>query len=266
MKPVEVSQGDGPIVIGLPHTGTHVDAEIGVLLNRNGRKLADTDWHIDRLYRGLRPDVTMVRANFHRYVIDANRDPAGHSLYPGQNTTGLVPATDFDGNPIWDRPITDAETTDRIARFHAPYHRALQAEMERVQAIHGIAILFDAHSIRSEIPFLFDGKLPDLNLGTNDGTSCDARFAQAVARVVGAAAGYTSVINGRFKGGWTTRHYGRPQDGWHALQMEIAQSAYLGTEAPPWSYDDDKAARLRVILTKCFNEINDLSSDLKVKP
>lgn len=265
MIPVEVTQGDGPIVIGLPHTGTHVDAGIGVLLNRNGRKLADTDWHIERLYSGLRDDLTVVRATFHRYVIDANRDPAGQTLYPGQNTTGLVPATDFDGAAIWDRPITEVETQQRVARFHAPYHAALQAEMERVRSRHGVAILFDAHSIRSRIPFLFDGVLPDLNLGTNDGLSCDPVLSQAVEACLGGASGYTSVLNGRFKGGWTTRHYGRPQEDWHALQLEIAQSAYLAAEAPPWRYDTDKATRLRIVLARCLNAINDMATTLKVK-
>lgn len=263
MNPVEVTRGNGPIVLGLPHTGTHVDAAIGVLLNRNGRQLADADWHIDRLYSGLRTDVTTVRATFHRYVIDANRDPEGQSLYPGQNTTGLVPATDFDGHPIWDRPITDAETQGRLAQYHAPYHSALQAEMERVRARHGVAILFDAHSIRSQIPFLFKGILPDLNLGTNDGTSCDATLSQAVATAI-KAPGYSSVVDGRFKGGWSTRHYGRPREGWHALQMEIAQSAYLEAEAPPWRYDSEKAGRLRPILADCMNNINDSATTLKV--
>jgi formiminoglutamase len=266
VTPVEVLHGDGPVVIGLPHAGTHVPPEIGVLLNRRGRALADTDWHVDRLWAGLLPGATVVRATFHRYVIDANRPPDGASLYPGQNTTGLVPATDFDGLPIWDRPIGPGEVAARIAAFHAPYHAALTAEMMRVRAAHGVAILVDAHSIRSRIPFLFDGVLPDLNLGTADGTSCAPALATAAAAVCAAAPGLTHVVNGRFKGGWTTRHYGRPAAGWHALQMEIAQSAYLAAEAPPWPYDPARAGPLREVLAALLAALAALAPALKEVP
>lgn len=265
MRPVEISEGTGPVILGVPHAGTFVPPEIGVLLNATGRMLADTDWHIDSIYHGLRGDVTVVRANFHRYVIDANRAPDDASLYPGQNSTGLVPATDFDGRPIWDRPITAEEIAARIADWHAPYHAALRAQIARLQAQHGVAILYDCHSIRARIPFLFDGVLPDLNIGTNGGTTCDPRIEAAVARIA-AGSGYSHVLNGRFRGGWTTRHYGRPQDGVHAIQMEIAQSAYLQAEAPPWHTDGAKAARLRLVLSDMLNEISALAPVLKVSP
>ena len=159
MTPVEVSRGDGPVVLGLPHTGTWLPEEVRPRLNETGLALADTDWHVDRLYDGLLPGATTVRATFHRYLIDANRAPDDASLYPGQNTTGLCPMTDFDGRPIWrDGAAPDAaEIAERVAGFHAPYHAALAAEIERVRARHGVAILYDCHSIRSEIPFLFDG-------------------------------------------------------------------------------------------------------------
>lgn len=168
MRVFDIREGSSPVILGLPHTGTEVPAEIWQRLNDNGRILADTDWHIHDLYADLIPDATTVRANFHRYVIDANRDPQGVSLYPGQNTTGLVPDTDFDGKPIWNEgqePGQD-DIAARLETFHAPYHAALAAEIERVKAIHGIAILYDCHSIRSHIPFLFEGKLPDFNIGT----------------------------------------------------------------------------------------------------
>lgn len=263
MRPVDVAEGAGPVILGLPHTGTFVPPEIGVLLNAEGRSLRDADWNIERLYSGLRGDLTVIRATFHRYVIDANRAPDDASLYPGQNTTGLVPATDFDGRPIWDRPITADEVATRIAAFHAPYHAALAAQIARVRALHGVAILWDAHSIRSRIPFLFDGVLPDLNIGTNGGTSCDPRLEASVARIA-AGSGYSQVVNGRFKGGWTTRHYGRPQDGVHAIQMEIAQSAYLQAEAPPWHTDPGKAANLRAVILNMLNEISALAPELQV--
>jgi formiminoglutamase len=206
MTPVEVYQGTGPIVLGLPHTGTYVPDAIADRLNENGRLLADTDWHIDQLYAGLLPQVTTVRAVFHRYVIDANRDPEGQSLYPGQNTTTLVPLTDFDGHPIWSTPPDAADVAARRAAFHAPYHAALSAELARVRDLHGVAILYDCHSIRSRIPFLFDGTLPDFNIGTNMTTTCAPQIEAATARICAQADGYSHVINGRFKGGWTTRH------------------------------------------------------------
>lgn len=263
MTPVDIIRGDSPVVLGLPHTGTHVPADILDRLNDRGRRLTDTDWHIERLYDGLLPGATTVRATFHRYVIDANRPPDGASLYPGQNTTGLVPLTDFDGDPLWDTPPDATGIERRRAGFHAPYHAALMAEMERVRSIHGVAILYDCHSIRSRIPFLFPGTLPDFNTGTADGTSCDGRIAGAVMEVVGAAEGYTSVLNGRFKGGWTTRHYGRPDQGFHAIQMELAQSTHLETEALPFAYSPEKAARLRPILSNVLHRLAALAPDLR---
>lgn len=264
MRPVEVTEGTGPLILSMPHTGTYVPPAIGRLLNADGRKLADTDWHIERLYNGLRDDVTVVRATFHRYVIDANRDPGGASLYPGQNTTGLVPETDFDGRLIWDRAMSALEVAERLAAFHAPYHAALQAEVDRVRAIHGMAILYDCHSIRSRIPFLFDGDLPDFNIGTNSFTSCATSLERAVAAVCAGADGYTSVLNGRFRGGWTTRHYGRPKAGVHAIQMELAQSTYLESETPPWRMHAANVTRLRGHLATILQDIIALAPTLKV--
>lgn len=260
MTPVEVTRGDGPLVLGLPHTGTWLPDDVSARLNDRGRALADTDWHIHRLYDGLLDGVTLVRATFHRYLIDANRDPAGVSLYPGQNTTGLCPEIDFDGNPIWqDGAAPDTAETERRRRdWHAPYHAALGVELDRVRAAHGVAILYDCHSIRSRIPFLFDGTLPDFNIGTNGGTTCDPRIEGAVRRVC-ETSDYTTVLNGRFKGGWTTRRYGRPADGLHAIQMELAQSAYLTDEAPPWAYDDAKAKRLRQPLAEILQRLDALA-------
>ncbi len=266
MKPVEVVPGDGPIVLGVPHSGTYLPADIYEHLNQNGRELADTDWHIDRLYDGLLRGATTVRATFHRYVIDANRNPAGDSLYPGQNTTGLVPLTDFDGVGIWDRVPDAGEVAERCVRYHAPYHAALAAEMERVRAVHGVAILYDCHSIRSRIPFLFDGALPDLNVGTNLGATCSGAIESEVVKVCTTAKGYTSILNGRFKGGWTTRHYGQPDQGWHAVQMELAQSAYLAAESAPWDFDEAKAAPLRPILRKILESLNQLALTMGLKP
>ena len=259
--PVEVVRGDSPVILGLPHTGTWLPDDILARLNERGRTLADTDWHIHQLYAGLLPGATTVRATFHRYVIDANRGPEDESLYPGQNTTGLVPVTDFDGNPIWTEEPSPEDVAGRLARFHAPYHAALSAEIERVRAKHGVAILYDCHSIRSVIPFLFDGVLPDFNIGTANGTSC-APAIEAAAQEVAAATGRSWVVNGRFRGGWTTRHYGRPQDGVHAIQMELAQSTHLATEAPPFDLDPARAGAMRKPLGEILARLEALAPEL----
>ena len=258
MKPVEIYQGNSPLVLGLPHTGTNVPMEIFERLTPLGKTLSDTDWHIEKLYNGLVPQATTVRAMFHRYVIDANRDPSGASLYPGQNTTGLVPLTDFDGEPLWIEEPTSVEIEARRKSFHAAYHAALEAELERVRAAHGYAILYDCHSIRSNIPFLFEGTLPDFNIGTNNGATCAPEIEQAVILLCEKTDGYSSVLNGRFKGGWTTRHYGRPEDGYHAIQMELAQSTHLKSEALPFAYDAAKAERLRVHLKAILESISNI--------
>ena len=252
MNPVSIVEGRGPIVLAQPHSGTWLPDPILQALAPGARGMADTDWHIDRLYEGLVPDATIVRANFNRYVIDANRPPDGASLYPGQNTTGLVPVQDFMGQPIWLVEPDPAEIARRLSLYHAPYHAALAAQLERVKALHGQVVLYDCHSIRSPLPFLFEGELPELNVGTNSGQSCAAAIEHAVASACGGAADFTSVVNGRFKGGWTTRHYGRPELGMHAVQMEIVQRTYLEGQQPPFTYSHSKAARLREVLAQVF--------------
>nr|WP_295464175.1 N-formylglutamate deformylase [Mesorhizobium sp.] len=264
MSVVEIHRGASPVILAFPHTGTEVPSDIAARLNAEGAKLRDTDWHIHRLYAGLLPDATTVRATFHRYVIDANRDPSGVSLYPGQNTTGLVPTTDFDNQPIWTAGAepTAADVAERLARFHRPYHAALEAEIERVTALHGIAVVYDCHSIRSRCPFLFDGVLPDFNIGTDNGRTCAPEIERAVADICANAEGYTSVLNGRFRGGWTTRHYGRPETGVHAIQMELAQITHLATEALPFDLDPDRASRLRPVLADILTAIAEIATAL----
>ena len=261
-----VTRGDGPIVLGMPHVGTAVPQDIRDRLNDEGHILRDTDWYVDRLYAGLIPGLTVVRANFHRYVIDANRDPSGQSLYPGASTTDLVPLTTFDGTPIWREGAEPGaeDTAARLAAYHAPYHAALAAELDRVKARHGVAILWDCHSIRSVIPWLFDGTLPDFNIGTNGGATCDPRIEAATVEAA-RASGRTNVLNGRFKGGWTTRRYGRPTEGFHAIQMELAQASHLATEAPPFDLSPTKAAALRPALAAMLSRLAALAPTLAEK-
>lgn len=261
MTHVSIHRGDGPVILGVPHAGTDIPEGLMARLNDRGRERTDTDWWVDRLYADLLAGASVVKARFHRYVIDANRDPEGVSLYPGQNTTTLCPTTDFDGAPIWrtgEEPGAD-EIEARRAAYHAPYHAAIAAEIARAKARHGIAVLYDCHSIRSHVPYLFEGELPSLNIGDNQGKTC-APALQRAAVEVAAASGFTHVLNGRFKGGWTTRHYGRPDEGVHAVQMEIAQSAYMD-EAPPWSYRDDLAERLRPHLKTLLERLERLALD-----
>lgn len=248
MKP-GLAIGDGPLVLAQPHGGVDIPESILDRLNPKGLALEDTDWHITRLYDGLIDNATVVSTPIHRYVIDANRDPSDVSLYPGQNSTTLCPTTTFDGDPVYregEEPSED-EISERLRQYHAPYHDTLKQQLQRVHQKHGYVVLYDCHSIRSQVPYLFDGKLPDFNIGTNNGQSCDSEFEAAVINICAQQTQLSHVSNGRFKGGWTTRNYGDPQNGLHAIQMELAQCNYM-QETAPWSYNNNLADQLRPIL------------------
>ena len=246
---IGITKGDSPLVLAQPHGGTEIPHDIFSRFNATGRAMEDTDWHITRLYEGLVEQATVVNTPIHRYVIDANRDPSGQSLYPGQYTTGLCPTTTFDDLPIYidgQTPSVD-EITNRQKQYHQPYHDAIREQLERVHQRHGYAVLYDCHSIRSVVPYLFEGKLADFNIGTNDGASCNQKIMHAVESACAAASQYSFVSNGRFKGGWTTRHYGKPNADYHAIQMELSQCNYM-QETSPWDYDTGKAHNLRLVL------------------
>lgn len=257
----ELTIGNSPLLLAQPHGGTEIPQGILARLNQQGQAIADTDWHITQLYDGLVDDVTVVSTPIHRYVIDANRDPADESLYPGQNTTGLCPTTTFDGIDIYrsgEAPDAD-EIKQRQQLYHRPYHDALRAQLERIKEVHGYAILYDCHSIRSVVPYLFEGKLPDFNIGTNSGASCDLVIENRIAEICASAEGYSSISNGRFRGGWTTRHFGDPANGFHAIQMELGQCNYM-QEEPPWQYQQENAERLRVVLRQILQALLALPS------
>jgi formiminoglutamase len=258
---LDIHRGDAPLVIGLPHTGTDLPLELSDVFVSPWLARKDADWWVDQLYAFAHDlGATTVRTRLSRSVIDCNRDPSGVSLYPGQITTGLCPTETFDDEPLYPGAGPDQTEIDRrrIAYFD-PYHAALSAELARLRALHGHVVLYDAHSIRSHVPRLFEGKLPQFNIGTDGGRTCDPALTEAVVAAC-AASGLGHVLDGRFRGGWTTRHYGRPADGIHAIQMELAQRGYmaeperLAPETWPTPIDADPAVlpTLRQILEACL--------------
>ena len=247
---VELHRGCAPLLVSLPHDGTVLPDAIAARMTPRARHVPDTDWHVARLYAFARElGASILVPRFSRYVIDLNRGEDDVSLYPGQNTTGLVPLVGFDGHPLYlpgQEPDED-EVRLRVASYWRPYHAALRDELTRLRDLHGRAVLWEGHSIRgSDLPFLFDGRLPDLNLGTAGGTSCSPEMQASVERVLAAQSQYDWVANGRFKGGHITRHYGDPGNGIDALQLETSQRCYM--DEASFAYDDAKAAQLQALL------------------
>ncbi len=247
-----LARGDSPLVVDVPHAGTELPAAIRTRLTPEARTLPDTDWHVDRLYTFARDlGCTLLCATHSRYVVDLNRDPSGAALYPGADNTELCPTRSFDDAPLYregEAPPA-AEIAARVATFFHPYHAALAAEVERVRARRGYAVVLDGHSIRSRVPRFFAGRLPDLNLGTADGGSCAPELQELAAGVIGGDPAFTHVVNGRFKGGYITRRFGDPPRGVHALQLEMAEACYLDEEAPI-RYDPVRAAPLIRLLER----------------
>ena len=245
---------DGPVIINVPHAGIVVPDAWATRLTTAARRLPDTDWHVEKLYAAIAPEhgVTLMWARHSRIVVDLNRDPSGQALYAGAANTEICPLGTFHDEPVY-RPGMEpdaAEIARRVEQYWRPYHAQLAAEIERIKARHGYCILLDGHSIVSEAPRFFPGRLPDLNQGTAGGTSCDPALADAAFAVLTAASGFTAVHNGRFKGGYITRHYGQPAEGVHALQLEMAQACYMDemVESSPFEYDDELAVPLKHVL------------------
>lgn len=252
---LHVERSDAALILCFPHGGTDLPApfDAGLVSPPLARK--DTDWHIRQLYDGL-ADATRIWTDVSRTVIDVNRDPSGVSLYPGQATTELCPTTTFDGEALYEDGGAP-DPADRRAAFFDPYHAAIAEEIARLRGRHSDIVVFDCHSIRSLIPRLFEGELPELNVGTDGGVTCAPELEQAVAAQC-AASGRSHVVNGRFRGGWTTRHYADPGDGAHAIQLEIAQRAYLN-EARPDQWRGDIAGRLRPTLANILQACVDFA-------
>lgn len=245
-----LQRGTAPVLISIPHLGTHLPDDLRSRYSDAALPVADTDWHLDRLY-AFAPElgIGVLGAKVSRYVIDLNRPASGESLYPGQTTTGLCPTETFRGEPLY-RPGHEPDATEvarRIQTYWQPYHQALADELARLRAQHGQVLLWEAHSIASVLPRLFDGKLPDLNFGTHSGAACRNALLDAVLAPLTDESGLTHIVNGRFKGGWITRHFGQPQQGIHAIQLEMCQSLYMD-ETAPFGYQEDLAQSIQPVL------------------
>jgi N-formylglutamate deformylase len=242
--------GTTPLLVSLPHVGTEIPAALRPLFQPRALAVEDTDWHLDTLYAfaaGIGAGLLVPRHS--RYVVDLNRPPENTPMYAGANNTELCPTRFFSGEPLY-RDTFDA-SDDAIAprreAYWRPYHAALDAELSRLRDLHGHAVVWDGHSIRSELPWLFEGRLPDLNLGTAGGTSCAPSLRGALMGVLDRQKSFSHVTDGRFKGGHITRHYGRPAHGIHAVQLEMCWSCYM-EERPPWVVDPERARRLEPVL------------------
>lgn len=250
-------RGRSSLLVSMPHSGTRLPAAIEQQFSEQAKRLDDTDWFIPELYGFLKErDVSVIRAHYSRLLIDLNRPPDNSELYPGMTSTGLCPETLFNGNAVYrdGQVLSDAEIQRRRERYWLPYHAALAGEIQRIKADHGFCILYDAHSIRSTVARLFDYRLPDLNLGTHHGLSCAGDLQNRMERHLNGDSGFSSVVNGRFIGGYITRHYGVPEQHCHALQMEIAQCAYMDEDEEP-AYESERARPLSQLLEKLLDDV-----------
>jgi N-formylglutamate deformylase len=252
-------RGTQPLLLSLPHVGTVIPDDQKARYVERALAAEDTDWHLERLYgfaRELGASVLVPR--YSRYLVDLNRPPENAPMYPGANNTELCPTRFFTGEPLYRdaRAPDDAEIARRVDRYWRPYHDALRDELMRIRGTHGHVVLFDGHSIRSELPWLFEGRLPDLNLGTAEGRSCAGELRAQLCGVLAAQSRWTHVTDGRFKGGYITRQYGRPAEQVHAVQLEMCWSCYMA-EAAPWGWDAAQAAQVQPVLRELLGVARD---------
>lgn len=261
MEPFHFTPGDAPILISVPHVGTDLPSGLAGRLTPGAAELPDTDWFVDQLYDfAASLGIGMIKARYSRYAIDLNRPVDGTLLYPGRAETGLVSTAAFDGSAIYRagmEPDAD-EVQDRISAYWQPYHQQLAKELDRLRQRHGQVLLWDAHSIRSEVPRLFEGRLPDLNFGTADGQSCAPEIAAKLLKLTEEDGHFSFVLNGRFKGGYITRNYGKPESGIHAVQLEIAQDIYMKEQ--PAEFQAEKARVLQALLRKLVSSFMEFRS------
>ncbi|HEX2011132.1 MAG TPA: N-formylglutamate deformylase [Roseateles sp.] len=254
----KLQQGRSPLLISMPHVGTEIPADQRARYRPRALATEDTDWHLERLYGELAAELgaSLIAPRYSRFLIDLNRPPEDTPMYPGASNTELCPTRFFTGEPLYlEGQVPDAaEKLRRRESYWRPYHEALQGELDRLKAAHGYALLFDAHSIKSELPWLFEGRLPDLNLGTVEGASCDPAITASLGALLAAQDDYSQVVNGRFKGGHITRHYGRPELNQHAVQLEMCWRCYM-SEAGDFAYDEARAARVQPLLRRLLQTL-----------
>ncbi len=245
-----LKKGSAPLLVSMPHIGTEIPAELQPQYQPQALQVQDTDWHLDLLYNFLDDlGASVLRPRYSRYLIDLNRPPDDAPMYPGAANTELCPTRFFSGEPLYRagcEPASD-ERAQRRAHYWQPYHSALAGELARLKAAHGFVLLWDAHSICAELPWLFDGRLPDLNIGTAGGASAQQTIGAAVLLACRAFPRFTTALNGRFKGGYITRHYGHPAEHVHAVQLEMCRCLYLH-DAPPFCYDETLAGTVQPLL------------------
>ena len=263
MENFTLHRGGAPLLVSLPHDGTAIPDAIASRMTPQALRVPDTDWHVALLYAFAKElGASVLTPRWSRYVVDLNRPPDGHALYPGRSETALVPVNTFAGEPIYrdGAPPDAAEIVARVEEYWRPYHAALREELDRLRDAHGRVVLWDGHSIRSRVPRFFEGKLPDFNLGTANGESCSPALQERLAEVLrtragGGTDGYDHVVNGRFKGGHITRYYGKPQEGIDAAQLELAQHVYMDEDS--FEYQPQRAQGvqrvIRALLEACLH-------------
>ncbi|MGQ5523384.1 N-formylglutamate deformylase [Chitinimonas sp. PSY-7] len=259
MQTHTLHEGTIPLLISMPHVGTALPPELMQRMQPVAQQLDDTDWHLEQLYSFARDmGASILVPKYSRYVIDLNRPRDNANLYPGQDTTGLCPVDTFAKQPLYkagDEP-DDTEIAARVPVYWQPYHTALGHELARIKAQHGHALLWEAHSICSEVPRFFEGRLPDINLGTANGASCSAGLGEALLAAAQSQSGYSAVLNGRFKGGHITRHYGQPAHGIDAVQLELSQRTYM-QESAPYDYQPALVQQVQPVLRKLLQTFMD---------
>jgi N-formylglutamate deformylase len=255
--------GRTPLLVSVPHAGRALPDSLRPRLVERALALEDTDWYLDELYAFARDLGAGLLVPVHsRYLVDLNRPPENTPMYPGTNNTGVVPLTFFTGDPLYRAGAEpdEAEVRERIERWWRPYHTALADELARLKALHGHALLWEGHSIKGELPWLFEGRLPDLNLGTASGASCAPSLRAALQAALAGHEGHTHVFDGRFKGGHITRHFGRPDQGLHAVQLEMVWDVYMA-ESAPYVLDPARVARLEPVLRRLLQTLLDWKPD-----
>lgn len=244
-------RGTSPLFISLPHNGTRLPEALAARMTPAARRVPDTDWHVETLYAFARElGASIIVPTYSRYVVDLNRPEDDVSLYPGQNTTGLCPIVQFSGEPVYlpGREPTPADIAARVDAYWRPYHRALRDEIARIREAHGRIVVWEGHSIRSVVPFLFEGRLPDFNLGTAGGASCTPALQGALAEVLESQSDYSFVVNGRFRGGYITRHYSDIGNGVQTVQLELAQLNYMDEDS--FEYLPERAGRTQALIRR----------------